>query len=279
MRNVELNTEGKNYPKTKNYFQKFIIRKLFGRKLYKYFKYLKIILLYKFGREFEISKFLRQIIEKDFVIMDIGANLGQYSVRFTDYLKNTGLVVSVEPVKENYEYLNRLKEKYKLSNLRCINCAVSDFSGEEILSIPLVSKNIELDTRATIDKNNYYFSYDCYTEQKVTVKKLSEIVEEMGVERLDIVKSDTEGNDEKVILGSIDLIKRFFPLVLVEDSHKENWLQKLYETGYNPFYVYNDLHLIDAFQSEHYEKRKTKYDLLVLVHSNSINKFEKYIHI
>ncbi|MBI5403526.1 MAG: FkbM family methyltransferase [Ignavibacteriae bacterium] len=276
MRESKRNTTAYSYPKTKNYYQKVIIRKIFGKDCYKYFKALKVKLLYKMGRSFEISSFLQQIIEDDFIIFDIGANLGQYAIRLTRYLGEEGRVVSVEPETENYGFLIRLKNKHKLKNLVCCNYAISDFNGEAILNIPVIDNDIELDTRATIDKANYYFEYDKYVSQKVNVVTIQKLFCDLNLNKLDIIKSDTEGNDEKVILGSLELIKEYLPLILVEDSHREEWVKKLYETGYLPFYVKNKLFMKNSFEIRENESG-IDYDLLMLVHQSGIGKYRKFI--
>ena len=276
MREINRNSEGSKYPNTKNYYQKYIVRKLFGKYAYKYFKAFKIKLLYKFGKSFEISEFLKQVIEKDSVIFDVGANLGQYAIRLTKYIGENGKVISVEPEFENYKFLLNLKKKYKLKNLECCNYAVSDYEGNGTLYIPLIENDIELDTRATIDKDNYYFNYEKYNTQKVNVITLNKLFKDLNLNKVDIIKSDTEGNDSKVIQGSLDLIKRFFPEILVEDSHKEEWVKTLYSIGYHPYYVINDLFIKDAFEVKENDAN-VKFDLLVLMHSSKMEKYKKYI--
>jgi FkbM family methyltransferase len=276
MRESNVNTTGRLYPKTKNYYQKVFFRKIFGKNLYKFFKVLKIILFYKLGKSFEISEFLKQIIEKDFVIFDVGANLGQYAIRFGKKLYGEGKLISIEPVYDDFLYLQKIKKRYKLNNIECRNYAVSDYEGESTLYIPVIENDIELDTRATIDFNNYYFNYKKYITQKVNVITLHSLFTEMKLSKIDIIKSDTEGNDSKVLSGSIDLIKRFYPLILIEDSHKEQWLKNIYDIGYLPFYVINSLFLINADKTTGNEKN-IKYDLLVLIHQSKKQVYNKYI--
>jgi len=272
----EINTDGFKYPKTKNYYQKYLARKIFGRKAYKYFKSLKIRLLNKAGRSFEISDFIRQIIKCDTVIFDIGANLGQYAVRLSAYLKGEGKMICVEPVNENYEYLLKLKRIYKFSNMICANYAVSDYIGAGELYIPVIDNDIELDTRATIDKENYYFKYGKYNKQKVNVITLEKLFNELGLNKIDIIKSDTEGNDRKVILGSFELIKKHLPMILVEDSNEEEWLKSLYEIGYSPYYVTDNIYIKDS-NTVNSETKNVKLDLLVLIHNSKTESFKKYI--
>ncbi len=276
MRKSNVNSTGRLYPRTKNYFQKVFFRKLFGKKAYRFFKVFKIILLNKLGISFEISEFLKQIIKKDYVIFDVGANLGQYAVRISPLLNNKGKLICIEPVRGDYEYLQKIKSRYKFNNLECFNYAVSDYVGESTLYIPVIENDIELDTRATIDLENYYFNYEKYNTQKVEVTTLSALFGKLNLSGIDIIKSDTEGNDKKVLTGSIDLIKKYYPLMLVEDSHKEDWLKNIYETGYLPFYVINNLFLINADNTSG-DEENIKFDLLVLIPSSRLQDYDKYI--
>lgn len=275
MRESHINSIGKLYPKTKNYYQKIIIRKIFGKKLYKYFKVLKILLLFKFGKSFEISEFLKKIIVNDFVIFDIGANLGQYSIRLSQYASE-GKIVSVEPVYDNYMCLLKLKKKYRLNNLECRNYAVSDYIGKGTLYIPVIENDIELDTRATIDKENYYFNYPNYKTQNVKVITINYLFNSLKLNRIDIIKSDTEGNDNKVLLGSLDLIKKYLPMILIEDSHKVDWVKIIYDIGYLPFYINKKCLLKNAFETGDNDK-DVMFDLLVLIHRSKLADFQKYM--
>jgi|WetSurMetagenome_2_1015567.scaffolds.fasta_scaffold06118_4 FkbM family methyltransferase len=275
MREPGINKTGKLYPKTKNYYQKVFFRRIFGKKLYKLFKVIKIVSLYEIGKEFEISYFIKEIIKKDFVIFDIGANLGQYALRLPGFA-NEGKVISVEPVYENYLYLQKLKSFYKIKNLECFNYAVSNFVGESILYIPVIDYDIELDTRATIDKVNYYFNYKDYNTQKVNITTIEQLFKESGLSRLDIIKSDTEGNDKNVLMGSFELIKKYLPMILIEDSHKEDWLKNIYEIGYLPFYVKDKIFLIEANKYKDSNKN-INFDLLVLIHNTKLIDYKKFL--
>jgi FkbM family methyltransferase len=275
LRDSKVKNTGRLYPKTKNYYQKVFVRKIFGKKLYKHFKVFKIVLLYKIGKSFEITDFLKKVIKKDSIIFDIGANLGQYAIRLTQYISN-GRVVSVEPVYDDYTYLLKLKKRYNLDNFECFNYAISDYEGEGMLYIPVIDNDIELDTRATIDKESYYFDYMNYKTQKVNVTTVNNLFEILKLSRLDIIKSDTEGNDKKVLTGSIDLIKKYLPMILVEDSHKEKWLNDIYCIGYLPFYVKKKIFLKDAYKIIDNEK-EIKFDLLVLIHKSKLSDYKKYI--
>jgi FkbM family methyltransferase len=276
MRESKVNTRGKLYPKTKNYRQKVFFRKVFGKKFYKFFKTLKIVLLYKSGKSFEISEFLGKVIKKDFIIFDVGANLGQYAIRLEPLLKGEGKIISIEPVYEDYLYLQKLKKYFKLNNLTCLNYAVSNCEREGILYIPLIDNDIELDTRATVDKQNYYFDYPDYKTQNVSITTLSSLFNSQNLSRLDIIKSDTEGNDCNVIMGSIDLIKKYLPIILIEDSHEEDWLKEIYEIGYLPYYVIDGTHLIDAFKAEKNDT-SIKFDLLVLIKNSKLKDYSIYL--
>ncbi|MCX6166340.1 MAG: FkbM family methyltransferase [Ignavibacteriae bacterium] len=216
-----------------------------------------------------------QVIEKDFVIFDVGANLGQYAIRLSKFVTE-GKIISVEPVYEDYLYLLKLKNIFKLNNLECCNYAVSNYEGEGKLYIPVIDNDIELDTRATIDKENYYFDYTNYCTQNVNVITLKRLFDSLKIPRLDIIKSDTEGNDKKVLYGAIDLINKYFPMILIEDSHKEDWLKDIYNLGYLPFYVKKRIFLKDAFKVNNTEN-DIRFDLLVLIHISKISDYKKYI--
>ena len=135
-------------------------------------------------------------------------------------------MICFEPNPLLYKYLNKYLTKI-LSNIEIYNYALSDKTGSTFLKVPnrgksLFNKNYEelykLDA-ATIHENNVLDNYESF---QVKTKKLDELVKD----NIGFIKIDVEGHETEVIKGSIELIKRNKPTLLVEieERHTKNQL-------------------------------------------------------
>jgi len=62
---------------TKNYYQKLLVNQFLGGKSMNYFRWMKMIIFFKLGKEYDCDSLLPSIIKKGDVVFDIGANIGQ----------------------------------------------------------------------------------------------------------------------------------------------------------------------------------------------------------
>jgi FkbM family methyltransferase len=215
--------------RTKHYLQKLLVHKLAGRKYYTRIKFFKIYLKAKAGSDYEISRILMNILKKDDVFIDVGANLGQYILRIKNKFHEGVKIYAFEPVISNYEILS------KYINKRCLNVilenyAVSDTDGMDVLYIPLID-NIEVDTQASIDYENRKMYYNDFAKQEIRKITIDNYVTSNSIHRIDYIKIDTEGNDERVIKGALKSISDFKPVLFCEDMENRENLEIL--TGYN----------------------------------------------
>lgn len=258
--------------RTKHYLQKFIIRKLFGKKYYIKVKFLKILFKVKTGSNYEITPILMNILNDDDVFFDIGANLGQYTIRIK-YKFNYGVkIFAFEPVIENYKVLQSYLIK-KYENVILENYAVSDSEGEGVLYIPTIN-DIEIDTQASIDlenRRNYYSNFAKQKIQKITIDKY---VSANAIERIDYIKIDTEGNDAKVLKGALNSIRSHKPVIFSEDLSDPEVLIELENMNYTGFLLTYDYCLIDLNTTN---LTKTFDDLTIFIPEGKLRIFNKYM--
>jgi FkbM family methyltransferase len=144
------------------------------------------------------------------VVFDLGANVGFYTLLQAAAVGPTGHVYAFEPQREAYEMLRRNVEQNELGWVTCVHRAVFSASGEELTlwSCPRWSSTASLyrGTR-TGDRGG-----------TVTSISLDDFVEERGIDRIDIVKMDTEGAEASIIQGGL---RRAMPITkrVVMESH------------------------------------------------------------
>lgn len=184
--------------------------------------------------EFESIKLFCKILPKINTVFDIGANIGIYSLVAAINNPNKN-VYAFEPSKRIAESLKRNIEINKLANLR-VNClAVTNYDGEILLYDPS-SKFIS--TLATTRK-------DLHKDVKpVTVPALTldTFVNTNDIQRVDLIKIDTEGTEHKCLEGAKDILKRDRPIIICEvlKGLTEKFLQEiLHKFDYKYFIITN----------------------------------------
>ncbi len=175
--------------------------------------------------------FLSRFLKKEMKFVDVGANIGLYSVFAASIVGEKGRVFCFEPSRREYRLLRQNARRFK-KVIRSFEYAVGEKNHWAKLHVA----------------NNFYsghntlgeFIYDAIKPirvEKVKTITLDWFFKKHPVSSLDVLKIDVEGHEMKVILGAIDVIKKFKPLILVEVSNLEP-LKFLRKFGYH-FYTFN----------------------------------------
>ncbi len=126
------------------------------------------------------------------IVIDIGAYVGMYSIKASQFVGPTGLVIAVEPLPSNLIYLERNLEA--CPNTRIAKVALSNYVGAgKLYSAP---------TTAT-----HSMSYITNKFIEVRVITLDELVNELGLPRVDYIKMDAEGSDLNILEGAVKVLQ------------------------------------------------------------------------
>ena len=157
-----------------------------------------------------LTKFL--ITKSEPVIFDVGANKGE-SITIYKKLFQNPKIHSFEP---NIDEVNILKQKYiNDKNLYLNNVAVGDKKGNLEFKINARNKHSSfknlIPNTTWIKKRSKSIKIDDknYTTKKVNAEiiTLDDYVNEKNLTNIDILKIDTQGFEDKVLLGAQNLLK------------------------------------------------------------------------
>jgi FkbM family methyltransferase len=146
---------------------------------------------------------LNAILPKRPVVVDVGANLGQFNLFCRHYL-NADRVISIEPVPSCYQLL--LENVERPSD--CINALVTVDERETLFYI---SQDSQLSSTIRNEKVSY-----C-EEVPLTGIALHRLLEGKDIDWIDLLKIDTEGSELEVLRSAEQLLKKT-RVVLVEMS-------------------------------------------------------------
>ncbi|PPS42325.1 hypothetical protein B1A85_14950 [Chroococcidiopsis sp. TS-821] len=145
------------------------------------------------------------------VIFDIGANIGQTAIKFAQSFPQAK-IFSFEPVTATFK---QLKENTKnLSGISCFQIGLGSESGKYDI---FLKSNSQCNS-FVFDANNCISN----ASEEVIIKTVAEFCQENNIQKIDILKTDTEGFDLQVIQGAEALLK------------KNQVLFILSEVGFNP---------------------------------------------
>ena len=167
--------------------------------------------------EKDMTSVVLQKVKEDWNILDVGADIGYYSLLFSLKCGPNGKVASFEPDKEPWPILKYNIDMSTFSNIYPYNIALSDHSG-----YGMMKKN---------GKGQLYPDKKGKEKNTSTVKMipLDEFWPKLSWDHLDLVKIDVEGAELSVLLGMENILKKYHPNLLIEIH--TNQLREIFNTS------------------------------------------------
>jgi FkbM family methyltransferase len=185
--------------------------------------------LLKGKQDFKYHYLIKKVIQPDFVVVDIGANLGYFSKNFAR-LTPQGKVISIEPIPLFYEVLTSALKKYK--HVTTYNVALGMEKGKTVMVLPTENGMIRTGLPHIAKNDSELKKYD---NQEVAIIKGSELLKDLP--KIDYIKCDIEGFEGVVFKEIEPIIEKFKPFVQLEISseNKNDLLQLFARHGYQQY--------------------------------------------
>jgi FkbM family methyltransferase len=164
------------------------------------------------GFENEEIDFLNAFLNEGDFFVDIGANVGLFSLYASRRVGPTGSVIAFEPSKLTYERLVENLELNGITNVRPYKLGLSD--KDEMLELNISSNGHEAWNTFVPTRDNKFS-----LKEKVQVQAFDHFLREKSIDvnRISLVKLDVEGFEINVLKGSKDLLSnQNAPAFLVE---------------------------------------------------------------
>ena len=142
-------------------------------------------------------KIFREQIRPGMTIVDIGANIGLYTLISGKRVGSSGKVFAFEPVQENFSFLQKNISANHLDNVIPLEMALAEEIGERIIYI------------AKDNKGHHSLSDDSGKNEgvKITTDTLDNILKRYGSPKIDLIKMDIEGAEVLALEGMRETIK------------------------------------------------------------------------
>ncbi len=141
------------------------------------------------------TKIIEKEIEEGDIVLDIGANIGFYTLIMAKLVGDKGKVYAFEADKDNFEILKKNVEINKYHNVVLINKAVWDKNG-----------TIKFYVNENNTAGNSVDGNDGEEYNEVESIKLDEYFDEN--KKIDFIKMDIEGSEGRAVKGMANILKR-----------------------------------------------------------------------
>jgi FkbM family methyltransferase len=162
-------------------------------------------------------------------LVDVGANIGFFTVRFAAWVNSGGRVVAIEPESYNFERLtHRLRQRGFSERVDAIQAVAAESEGMLRLAI-----------------NPHHPADHRIATEGVAVRAvaLDQVLAGHGWPRVALIKIDVQGAEHRVLSGARETLQRLRPRLLIEvddgalralGSSADAVLSLLSEAGYEP---------------------------------------------
>ena len=216
------------------------------------------------------------LVNRGDVVVDVGAHSGLWTARMLSLVGRRGRVYAFEPLPE---YANRLTMIGRAFPRRLLvhSAGASDVSGSAVLHVPTVNAERILGI-ASLERRGDEAESTSTADLSVPTVTLDEVL--AGAGRVDLIKCDVEGHEDRVFDGATALLRKHRPAVLVElearhrSQSLDNAFARFAELGFVGFGIYPDgLRPVAQFDLERDQLRSSPPDAAGSMPSGYINDF------
>lgn len=158
--------------------------------------------------EIESTNVVKKLVKPGDIILDIGANIGYYTVMMSKIVKEHGKIYAFEPTEYFRSVLNANIEVNKINNV-------------EVFDVGLSNNNISLNINIGESSATLHSPCKESTDNVELIKmtSLDEFVMDHNLPKIDFIKIDIDGHEPLFFEGAWNTLEKFDPVILLEISH------------------------------------------------------------
>jgi len=146
--------------------------------------------------ELKTTELFIKLVESGSTVIDVGANVGFFTLLAAKLAGKEGVVVSFEPDPTSFSLLSRSVQRNNFGNVRLFRKCISDVDGEQVLYLSV-----------THHKGMHSISRNL-GGLGISVKsaRLDTVADSLNIDEIDLLKIDVEGAEPEVLDGATRLL-------------------------------------------------------------------------
>ena len=219
--------------------------------------------IFDFFQQRKVFNFLKKKISENSILFDVGAHHGETIKNFKKNFKYNQ-IHSFEASSVNFKIL-----KYKISNIKNENIFINNFGlsdDKKILNINQ-SKDSASSTLSEINSNSKYYKKKIkmlgisnqtkyFNQLEVKLIKIDDYISEKNLNKIDLLKIDTEGHEYYVLKGALKNLTKIKYVYF--EHHYDDMIKKGYKfSEINYFLISNNFKMV--FKSKMYFRKTFEY--------------------
>src|SRR5205814_1997897 len=152
-----------------------------------------------------LIEYLKAIAKPGSTVLDVGANIGFHTLEAWRAVGNTGRVISIEASPAHADAVRR-------------NLETNDFPTGEIINVAVGARDGEVSLGLPEGGNEGMFGINAGPEKafSVPLRRIDDLLDARGVDRLDLIKIDIEGSELEALRGATRTLSSHQPAILIE---------------------------------------------------------------
>ena len=165
--------------------------------------HLQLLLYYLGTFEPKALEAMRRHLKSGATLLDVGANIGLFTVEGAQAVGPAGSVISIEAAPHHAKAVVEACRLNQFSNVEVHAMAAGDCDGDATLTLPRHT-NFGMFTLGEVDGDESF---------SVPVRRIDDIV---AGRKVDFIKMDIEGSEYRALSGADRTLSRFKPAILIE---------------------------------------------------------------
>lgn len=169
-------------------------------------------------------------LPKDGVFLDLGGNIGLFSLYASTKIGTNGKIIAFEPFSKNYQAFKANIERNKIETIQLEKLAVGEENGKLVLHYDNSEKNLGMVSSKPLENG---------IQEKVPMINIDSYIRQNPLSKIDLIKIDLEGHEFPALKGMHDTLVKYKPAILIEilENQDESPNQFLLDLGYQRFFI------------------------------------------
>ena len=189
-----------------------------------------------FKKKYPEYHFLKKFVQPGWYCIDIGANLGYFSIVMSKAVGKEGKVLAVEPVKLFNRIFRSNVELFTNGNVKLMPYALGAEEKMVTMGTPVKEGVFRHGLTKVVDNEEQNYKHTYWVEMKVPDKLFG------NLKRLDFIKCDVEGYETEIFPYFLKVLEKYQPVLQIEINNEESREQifgMIKHIGYKPYGLMN----------------------------------------